>query len=122
MKPFLWFVIVVVASIAAAHAQAPAVPGIATLEAAAIDRGPKAITVNFAIKPWGDVLVDGKPYGISPPLKSLHLTAGKHTITIKNSTYPSRVESIDLKQGEQLMIRHAFTDEKPSTAAASKGN
>ena len=123
MKASLWFVILFIAPmLGVVRAQAPTLPVKPAIESASLERGPQSVRVNFAIRPWGDVFVDGKPYGISPPLRSLPLTAGKHSITIKNSTYDSHVESIDLKPGEQATIRHIFADEKPSAAAASKGH
>jgi class 3 adenylate cyclase len=64
--------------------------------------------VELAVLPWGEVLVDGKSRGVSPPLRTLDIPAGSHTIEIRNSTFPSRVEKVDLKAGEAITIRHRF--------------
>jgi class 3 adenylate cyclase len=64
--------------------------------------------VELAVLPWGEVLVDGKSRGVSPPLRTLDIPAGSHTIEIRNSTFPSRVEKVNLKAGEAITIRHRF--------------
>ncbi|MBC7414405.1 MAG: serine/threonine protein kinase [Herminiimonas sp.] len=47
-------------------------------------------TVTLSIKPWGTVTVDGVPKGVSPPLKRLTLTEGKHQIKVVNPNFPDR--------------------------------
>jgi class 3 adenylate cyclase len=64
--------------------------------------------LELAVAPWGEVLVDGKSRGVSPPLRTLDIPAGSHTIEIRNSTFPSRVEKVNLKAGEAITIRHRF--------------
>jgi serine/threonine-protein kinase len=64
--------------------------------------------LELAIAPWGEVLVDGRPRGVSPPLRVLEIPPGPHTIEIRNSTFPSRVERVDVKPGEPVKIRHRF--------------
>jgi serine/threonine-protein kinase len=64
--------------------------------------------LELAVLPWGEVLVDGKSRGVSPPLRTLDIPAGSHTIEIRNSTFRSRVEKVNLKAGEAITIRHRF--------------
>jgi class 3 adenylate cyclase len=64
--------------------------------------------VELAVLPWGEVLVDGKSRGVSPPLRTLDIPAGSHTIEIRNSTFPSHVEKVNVKAGEAIRIRHRF--------------
>ena len=45
---------------------------------------------------------------LSPPLRSLELAPGQHTIEIRNSTFPSRLERVEVKSGEAITIRHRF--------------
>jgi hypothetical protein len=52
--------------------------------------------------------VDGKSRGVSPPLRTLDIPAGSHTIEIRNSTFPSHVEKVNVKAGEAIRIRHRF--------------
>ncbi|HVB48707.1 MAG TPA: adenylate/guanylate cyclase domain-containing protein [Burkholderiales bacterium] len=65
-------------------------------------------TVALAIAPWGEVLVDGNVRGISPPLNSIELSPGAHTIEIRNTTFPSYVERIEVQPGQQVRVRHLF--------------
>src|SRR6476646_2211849 len=62
--------------------------------------------VELAVAPWGEILVDGKSRGVSPPLRTLDIPAGSHTIEIRNSTFPSHVEKVNVKAGEPIRIRH----------------
>lgn len=65
-------------------------------------------TVTLSINPWGEVLVDGKLRGVSPPLKSLKLPPGKHKIEIRNTTFPPHSEALDIKSREETAVRHKF--------------
>lgn len=69
---------------------------------------PAKATVSLLIVPWGEVYVDGQKRGVSPPLKSLSLAPGMHTVEIRNSQFPIHVEKIDAKPGAQIKIRHTF--------------
>ena len=64
--------------------------------------------VELAVAPWGEILVDGKSRGVSPPLRVVDLSAGAHTIEIRNSTFPAHVEQVQVKAGEAVRIRHRF--------------
>ncbi|HCY16107.1 MAG TPA: hypothetical protein DHV21_09050 [Curvibacter sp.] len=66
------------------------------------------ITVTLAIAPWGEVYVDGQVHGVSPPLKVFSVPAGKHTIEIRNTTFPAHVIHIDGKAGEKVRVEHKF--------------
>lgn len=86
---------------AKAAADAPPPPAVAQPTAA-------KITVTLAIAPWGEVYVDGQMRGVSPPLKVFSLPGGKHTIEIRNTTFPAHVIHIDGKAGERVRVEHKF--------------
>jgi hypothetical protein len=65
-------------------------------------------TVSFAILPWGEVHIDGKMRGISPPLRNVDLMPGRHRIEIRNADFPPHVEIVDAKSGSRIRIRHKF--------------
>ncbi len=65
--------------------------------------------VKFLIKPWGDVYVDGKKRGTSPPLKKILLTEGKHKIRLVNPGFPDYVTEIDVGKRKLGTIEHEFT-------------
>jgi class 3 adenylate cyclase len=80
----------------------PAAPPTATV--AAIAPG----TVQLSILPWGEVFVNGKSRGVSPPLRSLDLAPGFHTIEVRNTSFPPLVQRVDVRAGEPVRIRHRF--------------
>jgi len=64
--------------------------------------------LELAVAPWGEVLVDGKRRGVSPPLRVLELPTGAHTVEIRNANFPAYVEQVQVKAGEAVKIRHRF--------------
>jgi serine/threonine-protein kinase len=86
---------------------APA-PAPADSEAAAPPASPAAARLRLAIAPWGEVYVDGKLVGISPPLNAIPLPAGKHRIEIRNGDFPPHRRNIDLAPDASLRIKHKF--------------
>jgi len=64
--------------------------------------------VRIAVVPWGEILVNGKSFGVSPPIKLLKLNAGKHKVEIKNPGFKSFSTTIMVKEGEVANIRHQF--------------
>ncbi len=69
---------------------------------------PKPGTVKLAIQPWGEIYVDGSKRGISPPLKSLSLTPGKHRIEVRNGEFVPYKETIDVKSGGDVTVQYVF--------------
>ena len=65
-------------------------------------------TVFLNISPWGEVFVNGKSQGVSPPRKFIKLDPGKYKIEIRNTTFPAHAESVDLKARDELTLRHRF--------------
>src|SRR5881394_1610690 len=95
--------------VASPKAEAPQKKSVASAERKAAEK-PLAGggRVELAVAPWGEVLVDGKSRGVSPPLRIVDLSAGAHTIEIRNSTFPAYVEQVQVKAGEAVKIRHRF--------------
>ena len=65
-------------------------------------------TLVFAITPWGEIFVNGKSRGVTPPMKSIKLDPGKYKIEIRNTTFPPHAESLDLKARDEITVRHKF--------------
>jgi len=65
-------------------------------------------TLVFAIQPWGEIFVNGKSQGVTPPKKNLKLDPGKYKIEIRNTTFPVHVENLDLKPRDEVTVRHRF--------------
>ncbi len=64
--------------------------------------------VSLSILPWGEVYLDGKKQGVTPPLLELQVVPGKHTLEIRNTTFPAYKQVIHVKAGAQIKIRHSF--------------
>jgi serine/threonine-protein kinase len=64
--------------------------------------------VTLAILPWGEVYVDGKMHGVSPPLRVLDLKAGRHVIEVRNTSFPVYTEVVDLRPDDRIRVRHDF--------------
>jgi class 3 adenylate cyclase len=64
--------------------------------------------LELAVAPWGEVLVNGKSRGVSPPLRVLELPPGPHTIEIRNSTFPAHVARVEVKPGQAVKLQHRF--------------
>ena len=69
---------------------------------------PPMARLSLAVAPWGEVYVDGKRKGVAPPLTEIRLAPGKHTIEIRNTTFPSFSQSVNLAANGSLKIRHKF--------------
>lgn len=83
---------------------APAPPEVTEPPKAALKNG----WVRLAISPWGEVHVDGKMLGVSPPLNEILLPAGKHRIEIRNGSFPPYRQTIDLAGAASLRIKYKF--------------
>lgn len=64
--------------------------------------------VQLDIQPWGEILVDGKATGVSPPMTELKLTVGPHTIEIRYSDGKAVSAQVDVDASRTQMIRHRF--------------
>ena len=67
-----------------------------------------AAVINLVILPWGEVYLDGRMQGISPPLLELQVAPGKHEIEIRNTKFPEYKQSVQVKVGEKLKINYTF--------------
>lgn len=65
-------------------------------------------TATLAISPWGEVFVDGKRLGVTPPLRSFKVAPGKHTILIVNETFKPFSQTLDFAPGGSHKIKYKF--------------
>ncbi|NDP43585.1 MAG: PEGA domain-containing protein [Aromatoleum sp.] len=70
---------------------------------------PEAVgRLTVAVTPWGEVFIDGRSRGVSPPLTEIKLAPGRHTIEIRNTTLEPHAETVEMKADETLKIKHKF--------------
>jgi eukaryotic-like serine/threonine-protein kinase len=87
-----------------AKERAAAKPSATTAPTPALATG----TVRLAVSPWGQVEVDGKPMGTTPPLNELTLPEGKHQVTIRNDDFPAHSTTVTVTSGQPTSVRHKF--------------
>jgi len=92
----------------AASAEGAASAEAADAAAAPEEAPPASVAVRVHVQPWGEVLVDGRSRGISPPLTELTLTPGRHRVTIRNPAAPDYETSINVSAGGSAAISHVF--------------
>lgn len=85
---------------------APATPE--TALAAPLAPPPADGRIRLAIAPWGEIRVDGRMVGVSPPLNELRLPPGKHSIEIRNGDFAPYRRNVDLAPDASLRIKHKF--------------
>lgn len=86
----------------------PAAEIVATPPAEPVAELPSEGILRLAVAPWGEVLLDGKAVGVSPPLTELRLPPGKHRVEIRNSEFPAHRASIEVIAGKTVRIKHKF--------------
>lgn len=65
-------------------------------------------TLQIAVSPWGEIEVDGRPAGTTPPLTQLSLPEGKHSVTIRNTDFPPHTTSVQVQADKAVVVRHRF--------------
>ncbi|MES3014639.1 MAG: protein kinase, partial [Pseudomonadota bacterium] len=80
----------------------------ATATAAAAASVPTAV-LRVAISPWGEVEVDGRRVGTSPPLNELSLPAGRHQVVVRNADLPPHSVTVNLSADQPpVTVKHKF--------------
>lgn len=69
---------------------------------------PPPAVIRFAIKPSGNVYVDGVLKGTAPPLTRLEVNPGAHKIKIVNGGFAPVYLDVDLASSEVVTVKHAF--------------
>jgi len=69
---------------------------------------PAPVRVSINVRPWGEIVIDGVSRGVTPPLKTVMLRPGKHTVTIRNSAQPPHTMTLVVTAGKPAVITHLF--------------
>ncbi|HEY9067468.1 MAG TPA: serine/threonine-protein kinase [Burkholderiaceae bacterium] len=69
---------------------------------------PATGTLHLAVSPWGQVEIDGKAAGTSPPLTELSLPQGAHQIVIRNADLPPYSTSVSVTAGQTATLKYKF--------------
>lgn len=84
----------------------PSIARVRTLE----ETSGAAAVMSLVVLPWGEIYLDGRLQGVSPPLIELQVAPGKHEIEIRNASFPVYKQTIQVKVGEKLAIKHTFAN------------
>ena len=71
---------------------------------------PQTGRIVLAVSPWGEVYVNGRLRGTTPPLAEVELPPGRHRIEIRNSAQLPYHTFVELQAGETQPVRHAFSN------------
>jgi hypothetical protein len=75
---------------------------------------PRPAVLEFEVKPRGDVVIDGRSYGRTPPLREVEIPPGRHRVRVMNGNYPTLELSMKVEPGERVLIAHTFTGDRPA--------
>lgn len=64
--------------------------------------------VNIKVIPWGEMYLDGKMVGVTPPLHQLTLAPGTHIIEIRHPSYPTKTIQISPEDPLSETLEHYF--------------
>ncbi len=68
--------------------------------------------LNFDVTPRGEIYVDGLKMGISPPLKKLTVTTGKHKVVVKSKVPPfTYVFKVNVEENQSTSVKAHFEPE-----------
>ena len=66
--------------------------------------------VSIAVTPWGEIYLDGRMQGVSPPLMELQVVPGEHEIEIRNTTFPAYRQRFQVQANGKIKIKHKFSN------------
>jgi serine/threonine-protein kinase len=69
---------------------------------------PPSGVLRIAVSPWGQVEIDGRPAGTTPPLTELNLPEGVHQIVIRNADLPPYSASVTVTAGQTATLKYKF--------------
>jgi serine/threonine-protein kinase len=94
---------------AAVEKPARAIQPIAKATAKAPERQPGGTArVTLAISPRGDIFIDGKHHGATPPLTTFDLEPGMHRIEVRSGSRTPYLTYMMVQAGDVRSIRHNF--------------
>lgn len=80
---------------------------------------PRPATIEFDVRPRGDVIIDGIVSGHIPALREIEVPPGRHEILVRNGRLPPLDLKVNLEPGERMTISHTFAGAPPASKPAS---
>jgi serine/threonine-protein kinase len=66
--------------------------------------------LTLAVSPWGEVYIDGRLRGTTPPLAEIELPPGRHRLEIRNSAQLPYLTVLEVQAGDSRQIQHRFAN------------
>lgn len=60
------------------------------------------------VAPWGEILIDGRRLGVSPPLSELKLPTGRHLLEIRHGDGRAVTAEVSIDPAKPQRVRHRF--------------
>ncbi|MCB1901080.1 serine/threonine-protein kinase [Cognatazoarcus halotolerans] len=67
-------------------------------------------TLTLSVLPWGEVHVDGRKRGVTPPLRTLKLPPGTHRIELRNADFPPHVATVRIEPDRNHRLTYRFRE------------
>jgi eukaryotic-like serine/threonine-protein kinase len=93
---------------AALRSDTAALPATATPSSSSAQTTSTTGRIRIIATPWGEVEVDGKKMGVSPPLTILSLEPGEHTVVLRNADYAARTFKVKVELDKTERVSHKF--------------
>jgi hypothetical protein len=79
--------------------------------------------VIVAVSPRGEIYIDGKHHGTTPPVTTLTLEPGMHRIEVRSGSRRPYLTYMTVQAGDVRRIRHDFNASRavPTQSASSRG-
>jgi serine/threonine-protein kinase len=87
---------------------APTDAGAQAVAAVAPAPPPPMVRITFAIAPWGEIYIDGRKRGVTPPLTELSLPPGTYAVEVRNTTFAPMRRTIEVGVDSAIRIKHKF--------------
>jgi serine/threonine-protein kinase len=71
---------------------------------------PETAKLTLAVSPWGEVYIDGRLRGTTPPLAEIELPPGRHRLEIRNSAQLPYLTVLEVQAGDTRKIQHRFAN------------
>ena len=93
---------------ATAQAKPPAGKGQASADSPKPSAAGGAGKLVLTVTPWGEIYVDGRHVGTTPPVYEIPLAAGSHRVELRHPDFPSHVRSVEIRAGGRVTVTHWF--------------
>lgn len=85
----------------------------AILSTASVKKG----QVKLSVIPWGEIWIDDKKYGVSPPLTSISLPEGSHRLEIRSPGMQTKTQQLEISADHTISIKHTLKNASASNAS-----